>query len=65
MPAQAVTMSALRDLAAATPLSEADIAGAVEDGVVRAYRHLVEDDPLVHARVDLEFGSVRRLPGWG
>jgi transcription termination/antitermination protein NusA len=57
MAAGAVTLTALRDLAAATPLSEADIAGAVEDGLAAAYRRLVEDDPLVRARVDLETGS--------
>jgi transcription termination/antitermination protein NusA len=52
-----VTLSALRDLAAATPLSEADITGAVEEGVTAAYRRLVEDDPLVRARVSLESGT--------
>ena len=57
MAAQAVTMTALRELAAATPLSEADIASAVEQGVAMAYRRLVADDPLVRARVNLESGS--------
>ncbi|MEA2637625.1 MAG: hypothetical protein QOE18_682, partial [Chloroflexota bacterium] len=38
MAAPAVTLSALRDLAAATPLSEADITGAVEEGLAAAYR---------------------------
>jgi hypothetical protein len=54
MPASAVTLSALRDLAAATPLSEAEITGAVEQGVATAYRRLVEDDSTVRARVNLE-----------
>jgi N utilization substance protein A len=57
MDAPTVTLSALRDLAAATPLSEADITGAVEEGVAAAYRRLVEDDPLVRARVNLETGT--------
>ena len=55
MAAPAVTLSALRDLAAATPLSEADIARAVEQGVVATYRRLVEDDPRVRARVEPRF----------
>jgi hypothetical protein len=57
MAAPAVTLSALRDLAAATPLSEADITGAVEEGLAAAYRRLVEDDHRVRARVNLETGS--------
>jgi len=57
MAAQAVTLSALRDLAAATPLSEADITGAVEEGVASTYRRLVDDDPRVRARVNLGDGS--------
>jgi hypothetical protein len=57
MAAAAVTLSALRDLAAATPLSEADIASAVEQGVATAYRRLVVDDPQVRARVNLESGT--------
>jgi len=57
MAAPAVTLSALRDLAATTPLSEADITAAVEEGLAAAYRRLVEDDPLVRARVNLETGS--------
>jgi N utilization substance protein A len=57
MAAPAVTLSALRDLAAATPLSEADIASAVEQGVATAYRRLVVDDPQVRARVNLESGT--------
>ncbi|MGA7987783.1 MAG: transcription termination/antitermination protein NusA [Candidatus Dormiibacterota bacterium] len=57
MAAPTVTLSALRDLAAATPLSEADITGAVEEGVTAAYRRLVEDDPQVRARVSLESGT--------
>jgi N utilization substance protein A len=57
MPGPAVTLSALRDLAAATPLSEADITSAVEQGVATAYRRLVEDDPHVRARVNLESGT--------
>ena len=57
MAAPAVTLSALRDLAAATPLSEADITSAVELGVATAYRRLVVDDPQVRARVDLESGT--------
>ena len=44
MAAPAVTLTALRDLAAATPLSEAEITSAVEQGVATAYRRLVEDD---------------------
>src|ERR1700692_2036462 len=58
MAAPAVTLSALRDLAAATPLSEADITSAVEQGVATAYRRLVEDDPQVRARVNLESGTL-------
>jgi N utilization substance protein A len=57
MAAPTVTLSALRDLAAATPLSEADITGAVEEGVTATYRRLVEDDPLVRARVSLDSGT--------
>jgi N utilization substance protein A len=57
MAAPAVTLSALRDLAAATPLSEAEITSAVEQGVATAYRRLVEDDPSVRARVNLESGT--------
>lgn len=57
MTAPAVTLSALRDLAAATPLSEGDITGAVEQGVATAYRRLVEDDPQIRARVNLESGT--------
>ncbi len=57
MAGPAVTLSALRDLAAATPLSEADITSAVEQGVVSTYRRLVEDDPLIRARVNLESGT--------
>jgi N utilization substance protein A len=57
MAAPAVTLTALRDLAATTPLSEADITGAVEEGLAATYRRLVEDDPLVRARVNLETGS--------
>ncbi|HUZ70670.1 MAG TPA: transcription termination/antitermination protein NusA [Candidatus Saccharimonadales bacterium] len=57
MAAPTVTLSALRDLAAATPLTEADITGAVEDGVAAAYRRLVEDDPGVRARVSLDSGT--------
>jgi N utilization substance protein A len=57
MAAPAVTLSALRDLAAATPLSEAEITRAVEVGVATAYRRLVEDDPRVQARVNLESGT--------
>jgi N utilization substance protein A len=53
----AVTLSALRALAAATPLSEADITSAVEQGVAKAYRRLVEDDPQIRARVNLESGT--------
>jgi transcription termination/antitermination protein NusA len=57
MTAPAVTLTALRDLAAATPLSEADITGAVEEGLAATYRRLVADDPSVRARVNLETGS--------
>jgi transcription termination/antitermination protein NusA len=57
MAAPALTLSALRDMAAATPLTEADITGAVEEGVASTYRRLVEDDPRVRARVDLDAGS--------
>jgi transcription termination/antitermination protein NusA len=57
MVAPAATLSALRDLAAATPLSEADITGAVEQGVAAAYRRLVVDDPKVRARVNLDTGT--------
>jgi len=57
MAAPTVTLSALRDLAAATPLSEAEITGAVEQGVATAYRRLVEDDATVRARVNLESGT--------
>jgi N utilization substance protein A len=57
MAAPAVTLSALRDLAAATPLSEAEITSAVEQGVATAYRRLVVDDPSVRARVNLESGT--------
>jgi transcription termination/antitermination protein NusA len=57
MAAPIVTLTALRDLAAATPLTEADIAGAVEQGVTTTYRRLVEDDRTVRARVNLETGT--------
>jgi transcription termination/antitermination protein NusA len=57
MAAPTVTLTALRDLAAATPLSEADITGAVEEGVAATYRRLVEDDPQVRARVSLDSGT--------
>jgi N utilization substance protein A len=57
MAAPIVTLTALRDLAAATPLSEADITGAVEQGVTTTYRRLVEDDRTVRARVNLETGT--------
>jgi N utilization substance protein A len=57
MAAPAVTLTALRDLAAATPLSEAEIARAVEQGVVTTYRRLVEDDSRVRARVNLYTGT--------
>jgi N utilization substance protein A len=57
MAGPAITLSALRDLAAATPLSEAEITGAVEQGVAAAYRRLVEDDARVRARVNLESGT--------
>ena len=61
MAAPAVTLTALRDLAAATPLSEAEITSAVEQGVATAYRRLVEDDPSVRARVNLEVRHLRCL----
>lgn len=57
MAAPIVTLTALRDLAAASPLTEADIAGAVEQGVTTTYRRLVEDDRMVRARVNLETGT--------
>ena len=57
MAGPAVTLTALRDLAAATPLSEADITAAVEEGVAATYRRLVEDDHSIRARVDLVTGS--------
>jgi len=55
--APAATLVALRDLAASTPLSEQDITAAVEEGLATTYRRLVEDDPRVRARVDLESGT--------
>ncbi len=57
MAAPIVTLTALRDLAAATPLSEADITGALEQGVTTTYRRLVDDDRAVRARVNLETGT--------
>jgi N utilization substance protein A len=61
------TLSAVRDLAAVTALTETQITEAVEQAVVDTYRRLVEDDPDIHARVDLTTSSWRlyRLDGDG
>jgi N utilization substance protein A len=49
--------AALDDLSAETELSESDLAAAMEQAVAETYRRLIEDDPEVHARVDLSRGS--------
>ena len=45
-------MLALHDVAEGTTLSEAQVTEAVETAVADTYRRLIEDDPLVRARVD-------------
>ena len=52
-------LTALRDLAAVTALSESQITEVVEHAVEQTYRRLVADDPEVHARVDLAASSWR------
>jgi N utilization substance protein A len=58
-------LTALRDLAQMTALTEAEITEAVEQAVADTYRRLVEDDPEVRARVDLSSATWRvyRLDG--
>jgi len=49
---------ALHELSNETSLSESELTAALEDAVAATYRRIVEDDPEIHARVDLVRGSV-------
>ncbi len=58
MPGNAIDpLLALHDLAVDTDLDADEIAHAVEEAVAATYRRMVEDDPAIHARVDLSRGT--------